>query len=191
MILRKIFNPIAVLRYMWVELTVSSLLAGLVYYLYAQRNLEKFSLPFSIAAILGSALAIFLAFRNNNAYNRWWEARTIWGNILNNSRIFARQIIANANHAVAIGKASTAEAEAYKQELPTDKLPLHTPYAYICADSKIGKHYIHYCQRQNTKPFCKRQICPITSCTPKVSASKMACGRRSWALLTTSVWSLP
>jgi len=102
---------------MWVELTVSSLLAGLVYYLYAQRNLENFGLPFSIAAILGSALAIFLAFRNNNAYNRWWEARTIWGNLLNNSRIFARQVIANASHAVAIGKASMAEAEAYQQEL--------------------------------------------------------------------------
>lgn len=117
MILRKIFNPIAVLRYMRVELLVSTLLAVAVFFLYHSKHLEKVSLPFSVAAILGSALAIFLAFRNNNAYNRWWEARTLWGGIINNSRIFARQIIANVDNAAAIGKASTTEVDVYKQEL--------------------------------------------------------------------------
>jgi len=88
-----------------------------VYFLYHNQQLEKVVLPFSVAAILGSALAIFLAFRNNNSYSRWWEARTIWGNIINNSRIFARQIIANADNAVAIGKASQVLADDYKKEL--------------------------------------------------------------------------
>ncbi|MBL7814359.1 MAG: hypothetical protein JNL70_05060 [Saprospiraceae bacterium] len=117
MILRKIFNPIAVIRYMRWELTISAVLAVAIYFLYHNEHLEKVSLPFSIAAILGSALAIFLAFRNNNSYNRWWEARTIWGGIINNSRIFARQIIANADNAVVIGKASEQQVEAYKKEL--------------------------------------------------------------------------
>lgn len=117
MILRKIFNPIAVVRYMWIELLASTLLSIAVFFLYHNEHLQKVSLPFSVAAILGSALAIFLAFRNNNAYNRWWEARTLWGGIINNSRIFARQIIANVDNAAATGKASTAEVDAYKQEL--------------------------------------------------------------------------
>lgn len=117
MILRKIFNPIAVVRYMWIELLASTLLSVAVFFLYHNEHLQKVSLPFSVAAILGSALAIFLAFRNNNAYNRWWEARTLWGGIINNSRIFARQIIANVDNAAATGKASTAEVDAYKQEL--------------------------------------------------------------------------
>jgi len=99
------------------ELTISSLLAIAVYLLYTQWQLEKVGLPFSIAAILGSALAIFLAFRNNNAYNRWWEARTLWGSIVNNSRIFARQIIANADNARSAGKVSAADIDAYKKEL--------------------------------------------------------------------------
>jgi putative membrane protein len=51
------------------------------------------SIPFSITAILGSALAIFIAFRNNSAYSRWWEARTLWGGIINSSRVFARLLI--------------------------------------------------------------------------------------------------
>ncbi|HLP92594.1 MAG TPA: bestrophin family ion channel [Saprospiraceae bacterium] len=117
MIIKKIFNPLAIARYMYVELIVSAGLSAVVFFLYHQQHLEKVSLPFSIAAIMGSALAIFIAFRNNNAYSRWWEARTIWGGIINNSRIFARQIIANADHAAAIGKATPTEVAGYKQEL--------------------------------------------------------------------------
>jgi putative membrane protein len=117
MILRKIFNPIAVARYMRLELLVSVVFSLIFYILYKTHLLEKISLPFSLAAILGSALAIFLAFRNNNAYNRWWEARTIWGNIINNSRVFARQIIANAANASAVNKATKSETDAYSREL--------------------------------------------------------------------------
>lgn len=117
MILRKIFDPIAVARYMRWELAASTLLSVAVYYLYYNRHIEKVSLPFSVAAILGSALAIFLAFRNNNSYSRWWEARTIWGGIINNSRIFARQIIANADSALSSGKVGAEQVERYKTEM--------------------------------------------------------------------------
>jgi putative membrane protein len=40
-------------------------------------------------SIMGIALAFFLAFRNNSAYDRWWEARKIWGGIVNVSRTFS------------------------------------------------------------------------------------------------------
>ncbi|HRF41524.1 MAG TPA: bestrophin family ion channel, partial [Saprospiraceae bacterium] len=93
MIVKKIFNPLSVARYMRVELIASTILSAAVFFLYHNRHLEKVSLPFSIAAILGSALAIFLAFRNNNSYSRWWEARTVWGGIVNSSRVLARLII--------------------------------------------------------------------------------------------------
>ena len=74
-------------------------------------------IPFSVAGLLGSALAIFLAFRNNNAYNRWWEARTTWGNIINQSRILARQLIANTEFAVQTNKASAEIIQQYQTEL--------------------------------------------------------------------------
>lgn len=51
-------------------------------------NLEPFTLPVVPVTILGGALAIFLGFRNNSAYDRWWEARKIWGGIVNASRTF-------------------------------------------------------------------------------------------------------
>jgi putative membrane protein len=117
MILRKVFNPFTVARYMKSELLIAAAVSVSVYFLYHNRHIETVSLPFSIAAILGSALAIFLAFRNNNSYSRWWEARTLWGNIINNSRIFARQILANADNALHTGKASAEAVAAFEQEM--------------------------------------------------------------------------
>jgi putative membrane protein len=46
--------------------------------------------PFQIA---GVALAIFLGFRNNSAYDRWWEGRKLWGGIVNQSRAYGRQVM--------------------------------------------------------------------------------------------------
>lgn len=44
-------------------------------------------------AMMGTGLSVFLAFRNNSAYDRWWEARTLWGALVNDSRTFARQVL--------------------------------------------------------------------------------------------------
>lgn len=51
-------------------------------------------IPFGAIAALGSALAIFLGFRNNSAYDRWWEARKSWGALVNDSRSWCRQVLA-------------------------------------------------------------------------------------------------
>lgn len=42
--------------------------------------------------LIGSALAIFISLRNNNAYARWSEARQLWGGVVNYSRTLARQV---------------------------------------------------------------------------------------------------
>lgn len=47
------------------------------------------SLPFSL---VGLALSIFLGFRNNACYDRWWEARKHWGALINTTRYMTRQI---------------------------------------------------------------------------------------------------
>jgi putative membrane protein len=41
--------------------------------------------------LYGTAIALFLGFMVNAAYARWWEARTLWGSIVNHSRNLARQ----------------------------------------------------------------------------------------------------
>ncbi|MDE1173452.1 MAG: bestrophin family ion channel [Parvibaculaceae bacterium] len=44
-------------------------------------------------ALLGIALSVFLGFRNNACYDRWWEARKAWGQLIATSRAFARQTL--------------------------------------------------------------------------------------------------
>ena len=52
--------------------------------------LLPFHAPELPLTIFGSALALFLGFRSNSAYQRWWEARTLWGAMINASRNIAR-----------------------------------------------------------------------------------------------------
>jgi len=51
------------------------------------------SIPVSVPMILGTIISLLLAFRANQAYDRWWEARIVWGAIVNDSRSWARQVV--------------------------------------------------------------------------------------------------
>lgn len=55
--------------------------------------LAKISIPIGVTAVIGTALSLLLAFRTSQAYERWWEARIVWGSIVNDSRTLIRQII--------------------------------------------------------------------------------------------------
>lgn len=52
------------------------------------------STAFSAAAVglFATVVGIFVAFRFNEAYSRWWEARILWGGMVNASRTFGRQV---------------------------------------------------------------------------------------------------
>jgi putative membrane protein len=50
--------------------------------------------PPTVATLMGTALAFFIGFNNNQAYSRWWEARIIWGGLINESRNLSRDLLA-------------------------------------------------------------------------------------------------
>ena len=50
-------------------------------------------LPMSPLAVVGAALGIFVSFRTNSAYARWWEGRILWGRMINVSRHFCSQVL--------------------------------------------------------------------------------------------------
>lgn len=52
-----------------------------------------FYLPWQPISVIGIAVAFYLGFKNNSSYDRTWEARKIWGAIINDSRSFATGII--------------------------------------------------------------------------------------------------
>jgi putative membrane protein len=49
---------------------------------------SRWPLPPTAISVIGIAVSIFIAFRNTQAISRWWEARALWGTIINGSRIW-------------------------------------------------------------------------------------------------------
>lgn len=64
----------------------------LVWALYHNVHVIRISIPLTVPAILGTVISLLLGFRSNQAYDRWWEARHVWGAIVNDSRSLARQV---------------------------------------------------------------------------------------------------
>ncbi|PRQ07621.1 bestrophin family protein [Enhygromyxa salina] len=88
-------------------------------------------LPFTL---IGLALSIFLGFRNNTSYDRFWEGRKLWGSLVNVARSFTRQLLtlvgprmvdANCDHRAGVGEA--AEMQAVRHAL------VHALIAYVHA----------------------------------------------------------
>lgn len=71
-------------------LTLWDVIVTIVYFNFTP-NIRPISLPLPL---FGSALALFLSIRDNAAYARWWEARGLWGLMINASRNIAREAIA-------------------------------------------------------------------------------------------------
>ncbi len=67
--------------------------------------------------LYGGAVSFIVGFRNNSAYARWWEARTIWGAIVNNSRSIGRQLVAMLHPVKADDPEEEAELAALKKRL--------------------------------------------------------------------------
>ena len=55
-------------------------------------NMDFFSIPVSISTFLGTAISLVLSFNLAQSYERWWEARKIWGEIVNDSRALVLQL---------------------------------------------------------------------------------------------------
>jgi putative membrane protein len=85
------FSHVAV--YAWKEMLYFTVLSCSVYVLHGMFDIAALTIPFNAVATLSTALGIYLGFKNNNAYDRWWEARQIWGLLVNYSRAFGRQVL--------------------------------------------------------------------------------------------------
>lgn len=115
MIIKRRFDPLKVLSYVQAELLLALIAATAAYVVHRWEPLV--ALPFSIAATLGGALAIFIGFRNNSAYGRWWEARTLWGGIVNSTRVLARLIITFTDSHAHQPNYDRSRSEAFKREM--------------------------------------------------------------------------
>jgi len=66
------------------------------------------SLPTQLPTVLGTSISLILAFTLNHSYDRWWEARKVWGSIVNDSRTFVIQLLGFIDPEV-LGRTETKE----------------------------------------------------------------------------------
>lgn len=67
--------------------------------------------PLNFSAFLGTAISILLSFKLSQSYDRWWEARKIWGSIVNDSR----SLIIQLQTLTAKGNEAAIKTIAYRQ----------------------------------------------------------------------------
>lgn len=93
MIIQRNLKWSVVFYYTWKSMLYYIVLSISVYLLHDYFEVFHLHLPFNTITALSTALSIFLGFKNSNAYDRWWEARKVWGLLVNYSRAWARQVI--------------------------------------------------------------------------------------------------
>ena len=70
----------------WKELVFFVLWTTLVFFLYYTMEWTFISLAIEPLSIIGIAVSFYLGFKNSQSYDRFWEARKIWGGIVNTSK---------------------------------------------------------------------------------------------------------
>ena len=81
------------LPHIWLRtiiITAISIVVTIIYEEVPQLHYSLTSTPFTL---VGLPLGIFLGFRNNTAYDRFWEGRKLWGALVNTTRSITRQIL--------------------------------------------------------------------------------------------------
>ena len=83
----------SIMSSIWKSLAITTLLAIFVTWTHGELWHHKIRLTITPFTLMGLPLAIFLGFRNNSAYDRYWEGRKLWGELVLRSRNFARQCL--------------------------------------------------------------------------------------------------
>ncbi len=80
-------------------------------------NFIPFGLPWLSVSIIGTAVAFYVGFKNNQAYDRMWEARKIWGGIVNDSRAWGMMVDGYITNQFTESPLSKSQIHSIKQKL--------------------------------------------------------------------------
>lgn len=93
MYVKKNFGLKSILQFSGGHIIWLTLWAGLTAVLYEFTFFrEWFIIPWLPLSVIGTAVAFYVGFKNNSAYDRLWEARKIWGGIVNSSRTWSATV---------------------------------------------------------------------------------------------------
>lgn len=85
-------EPFGLLRWQADNVRYYAVAAATAWLLIRPIGMHFLELPVMPISTVGAAIGIFASFRANQAYDRWWEGRKLWGRIVNASRHFSDQV---------------------------------------------------------------------------------------------------
>ena len=114
---------------------------------YEYFHWEWLHIPWLPLSVIGTAVAFYVGFKNNSAYDRLWEARKIWGAIINSSRMWGANVRAYIGNQFVVDPASKEELEKIHKKMIyrhigwlyalRSQLLIPTPWEHI----NQGKHH--------------------------------------------------
>lgn len=104
---KKVYNAKDMAKWTRYETFLFLFIAIIVVGAYHFLDLRWLKIPWTPLALIGTAVAFVIGFQNNSAYGRIWEARKIWGGIVNTSRtfgMFVQDMLTNEHATVKLSK---------------------------------------------------------------------------------------
>lgn len=171
---RRIFPIKVVLRWTRRNIFQFLLLAAIPVFLFDVLGMKWLHVPWLPLGVLGTAVAFLIGFKNNASYDRLWEARKIWGGIVNTSRswtIMVKDFITNDH---ASNKLSETGLQEFRKELVHRHVAWLTALRYQMRADKPWEQHIkneksneefkekHYVVCEDDMPI-KKAIAPYIS----------------------------
>ncbi len=92
MYVKKNFSLFNILRFSGIHIIWLTVWAVAVTVFYETFHFEWLEIPWLPLSVIGTAVAFYIGFKNNSSYDRMWEARKIWGAIVNSSRMWGTTV---------------------------------------------------------------------------------------------------
>jgi putative membrane protein len=136
------------LPHIWMRTLTVTVISLFVTVLYEEVPQLHYSLTTAPFTIVGLPLGIFLGFRNNTAYDRFWEGRKLWGALVNTSRSFTRQILtlidappadAEAGRELELRMVRMAVAYVHALKLHLRDLPMTETLSKIMPEDEVNR----------------------------------------------------
>ena len=119
--LRRLFPPLKVRAKLWPMMLILAVYGMLVSKAIEYEHLPNIEWGAESTVVNGLALSFLIGFRNNHAYDRWWEARKLWGQLINENRNLCLKVRSltgiDAADREAVGRLIITFAEALKDNL--------------------------------------------------------------------------
>ena len=132
--------------FLWL-LLINTVIALLYYF-----NIISIKISWLPVSVIGTAVAFYIGFKNNNSYERLWEARKIWGGIVNDSRAWGMMVDAFISNQFTEEEKTPEEIHQIKKRL----IHRHIAWLYVHR-SQLLKHtsWEHMSQKGQIKKDVK------------------------------------